>query len=311
MYKDTRLGGVEKWYNFLPSDVNMRIPTEVLESVCFLCVKENEKVQMAGTAFFIELIQDDFYFCYLFTAKHVIDEVKQLGYETIYARLNKVAGGVEYVELGDITKWISTEDIEMDIAFLPFSLNQNIYQAKTINTESIANEQIINSRAIGIGDELFSVGLFTKRKGSKQNIPIVRTGIISAMPIEPFFNEFGEECYLFLAELRSISGLSGCPVFVYIHKPSRLYVPDESEESRNDFEIYLLGILRGHWDDKHFKDTELLENKSEKLSEPLNTGIATITPAKYILDFLDSPPMAKLREDTIKRQRKEDAFTED
>jgi len=60
MYKDTRLGGVEKWYHIRPEDADMRIPDEVLKSVCFLCVKIAKgsnagKYQPIGTGFFVSV----------------------------------------------------------------------------------------------------------------------------------------------------------------------------------------------------------------------------------------------------------------
>lgn len=311
MYKDTRLGGVEKWYNFPPSDANMRIPNELLHSVCFLCVKYQEQYQAIGTAFFVKFSKDEFDFCHLFTAKHIIDEVKKQGYETLYARLNKYGTGVEYEKLGDINSWLLTEDIEVDIAFLPFLLDQSKFEAKTIPLEMIANENIMKTRAIGIGDDLFSIGLFTQRKGNKRNIPIVRTGIISAMPTEPLLSKFGDEIYFYLAELRSISGLSGSPVFVYLDK-TRIYIPNSPE--KNDFEFYLLGVMRGHWDAKNYNDIEPLGDESKQVIEPLNTGIAMITPASYILAFLESPQMVEWREKVVanyKKNETHDNFTED
>ena len=39
MYKDTRLGGTEKWYHSVPKDVNMRIRDDITKCVGFLCIK--------------------------------------------------------------------------------------------------------------------------------------------------------------------------------------------------------------------------------------------------------------------------------
>jgi hypothetical protein len=58
-----------------------------------------------------------------------------------------------------------------------------------------------------------------QRAGSTRNIPIVRTGVIAAMPAidEPFVRK-GEEYHAYLAEMRSIGGLSGSPVFVFLDR---------------------------------------------------------------------------------------------
>jgi hypothetical protein len=75
------------------------------------------------------------------------------------------------------------------------------------DTETIAHHDL------GVGDEVFITGLFTKVTETTKNIPIVRTGTVAMMPGEeiPFGNNLIEA---YLIESRSIGGLSGSPVFV-------------------------------------------------------------------------------------------------
>ena len=78
-----------------------------------------------------------------------------------------------------------------------------------------ADDVQIRSLNVGIGDELITVGLFTQRHGAQKKIPIVRSGIIAAMPDEPFEDQnTGKPYHAYLVEARSIGGLSGSPVFV-------------------------------------------------------------------------------------------------
>jgi hypothetical protein len=115
-----------------------------------------------------------------------------------------------------------------------------------IPMEMLADSQVLKSRGIGIGDELFAVGLFVQRAGSTRNIPIVRTGVIAAMPSkdEPFFRH-GGEYHAYLAEMRSIGGLSGSPVFVFLN---RIRTVDAGIPEGHDYGMFLLGLIRGHWD---------------------------------------------------------------
>lgn len=88
---------------------------------------------------------------------------------------------------------------------------------------ALADEADIEAHAIGIGDEVLMVGLFTKRYGYRKNIPIVRGGIISAMPEEPIEDQETGNLYdAYLIEIRSIGGLSGSPVIVFKDEIARL-----------------------------------------------------------------------------------------
>ena len=72
---------------------------------------------------------------------------------------------------------------------------------------------------IGIGSEVYFPGLFVHHHG--RNEPIVRGGIVSSMPTEPVLTEFGE-IHAYLAEARSVGGLSGSPVIVDNTTPFRI-----------------------------------------------------------------------------------------
>ena len=96
---------------------------------------------------------------------------------------------------------------------MPISIDYRHFDAKPLTIEAFATQEVITNQWIGLGDDIFVTGLFTARTGNNRNIPIVRTGIISSMPDEPIRDgEF--ECNAYLAELRSIGGISGSPVFV-------------------------------------------------------------------------------------------------
>ena len=58
----------------------------------------------------------------------------------------------------------------------------------------LSSMEVIKKESIGIGDEIFTVGLFNQKWGEEKNSPIMRTGIIAAMPDEPLqaFDDEGE-----------------------------------------------------------------------------------------------------------------------
>ena len=119
-----------------------------------------------------------------------------------------------------------------------------------IPEEIFATDKRIADYEIGLGDELVIVGLFTRFFGRTILTPIVRTGNIAMMPKEKLRGSlaFGEmEAYL--AEGRSIGGLSGSPVFVRNTVKLPLQTPDGKLAAMSGLgQSHLLGLVHGHWD---------------------------------------------------------------
>jgi len=107
---------------------------------------------------------------------------------------------------------------------------------------------LIEREGIGLGDDVFVVGLFSRRAGQARNIPIIRVGNIVAMPEEPIKTATGlQDAYLI--ELLSIGGLSGSPVFTYLGGIRRDSPVDrEITVTARAGAIHLLGLVHGHWD---------------------------------------------------------------
>jgi len=105
------------------------------------------------------------------------------------------------------------------------------------------------------------------------------------MPDEQLQDESSGQFYhAYLAEVRSIGGLSGSPVFIYRETPA------PNPDSRA-FMLYLLGMIRGHWD---YKRTAAMDFDDGEL-DAVNKGIAIITPAYEIMDVLNKEIFVKER----------------
>jgi hypothetical protein len=176
-----------------------------------------------------------------------------------------------------------------------------------------ATDDVIARQWIGLGDEVFVTGLFKGRVGEQRNIPIIRTGIISAMPDEPI-KSGNDEFNVYLLELRSISGISGSPVFVYLDRQRS--VPTLLPQNANSL-FYFLGVIRGHWklDKKKAEGKDVLSASDADVdldaplgynkAETLNLGIALATPAKDLWELIMTPPFVEQRSLMIqKRQSK-------
>ena len=179
----------------------------------------------------------------------------------------------------------------VDLALVPLAPPKP-YQYKHVGIDSFATASVVEEEGIGVGDALVVPGLFTPRAGTKRNLPIVRRGNLAAMPEEPFVDDYGQPYQAYLAELRSIGGLSGSPVFVFL-EPGRV-APGGSIVMGRKF--FLLGLIRGHWDlTLERADVQLTHEEVASL----NRGIAIVVPVTELCDLL-------MRDDLRKERRAEE-----
>jgi hypothetical protein len=135
---------------------------------------------------------------------------------------------------------------------------------------------------IGEGDDLFAVGLFAHHYGNKKNHPIIRTGNIAMMPDEPIpTSKFGD-MEVYLIESRSISGLSGSPVFVL-------------KQGGNKWAIHLLGLIHGHWDIDANAIIDTNTGDKSGIKAGVNVGIAMVAPAKKIIETIYQKALEDIR----------------
>jgi hypothetical protein len=255
-----------------------------------------------GTGFFVSVpgTSDSTRHMYLVTAKHVAVEAAQAGDGRVWIRYTSSAEGlgVEPVEIVS-DRWRFHTDPSVDVAVLhfdsyavvrkdPWSLPRPITLSAFLTTEKLKKYRV------GIGDELTVIGLFHQRPGIKPNIPVVRDGIISAMPGEPIPAKARDGLDLppfvaYLAELRSIRGLSGSPVFV------NLSLGRHADGAYNESgSLALIGVIRGHFETpRKLAAQDMTEDERDLLA--VNSGISTMTPISFVADILNSEEFMKER----------------
>jgi hypothetical protein len=271
----------------------MRIADEIIKSVGFVS-RDTDPLRYAGTAFVVQVPCDEKYgVLHIVTAKHVADAV---GSDFVIG-FNGKDGNPLFVKNGGVAwHFHPSEPDSVDVAVIPFaSARIREYDISPIPVQIFADEARINEYDIGLGDELFAVGLFTRYFGISTLIPIVRAGNIAMMPREPVpLGPFGlAEAYL--AEGRSIGGLSGSPVFCRnTVKMPGLNQLGQVKHVAGVGQIHLLGLVHGHW------DLPMSFSESERL-EAVNMGVSIVIPAKKILEILYSPALAQLRSEASQR----------
>ena len=229
-------------------------------------------------------------FChaYLITARHCIQRAKRYG--NLFLRLNTHSGSAELIDISNLG-WVYPNNEATDIAVSehPFEPDQAYFDAAPIPDDMFHEPELLKSTEVGIGDEIIIAGLFRERRGEQRNVPIVRSGILAAMPDEPLMdNDTGLPYDAYLAEVRSLGGLSGSPVVVACG-PARLM---QSGAIGIGLTFFLLGVIRGHWD---YQAPEMIPSfVGDDLSQ-VNMGIAIVTPFEEARRILYSEEFIKDR----------------
>jgi hypothetical protein len=288
------MGGKKQWVYGDPAEAMLRVPDEVKDCVCFLCIESADVAtgyKYGGTAFFIGVQSEQFpeigYF-HLVTARHCIEKAHQYG--DLLVRINTRDGQYEMIKIRG--EWIYSDKPGVDVAvMLVDDMISDRHKIRVLDDELMLTAEKIAQYRLGIGDDLFIAGLFTKKEGRHQNLPIVRIGTIAAMPTEPFIDASGEPYDAYLVEARSIGGLSGSPVFAYMEGRRRIEGGILGGVLGGD-EIHILGLVRAHWD--HKADASMLDYTGDEL-QSVNMGIAIVTPIQEVADVLNGEELTKQR----------------
>jgi hypothetical protein len=259
--------------------------------VVFLYFRKGGQLRPAGTAFFGGYPIPEHptrAITTLLTAQHVIAHIRIHSDDgVVLLRVNTTAGGVEWYETSE-GDWFH-DGSSTDCAVLLFrpSLESSDWAGWSLG--SVATDEVIERERIGVGDEVFVVGLFRHHIGRDRNEPIVRVGNIAAIPTDPIrLTHFGNMRAI-LIEARSIGGLSGSPVF--IHMGFARWREGQVMTAGTDSPFFLLGLMHGHWEALE-ADVDSIdasdESESYERGERLNTGIGVVVPANEIMAMLES-----------------------
>jgi len=267
-----------------------------------------------GTAFLGGNIMDSELFQTIITARHVID---LFGDNDIHIRINKLDGSFHT----ETTKkqWWYSPVADADLAICPGRFHPSQFDILHVDLDHIVDSTNISELEIGLGEDIFICGMYLSRIGESRNLPIVRSGTIAAMPSERIRTSYGYH-HAFLIEARSTGGLSGSPCFFQL--PPFRFVNANLRTAANRFAQYFMGMVLGH--NKLTFPPEVIpflppdersgeEKKEDEVerSLPLNTGIAIVLPASYILEAVTDGDFVQMRREAIERRRRRSGYTPD
>jgi hypothetical protein len=214
----------------------------------------------------------NFCFSYLATNEHVIRN-----HHEICVRVNTLSGGFTIATFA-ASRFVIDKEFDIAVAPFPVQSEMDIY---FVNLEELIDDWRgdDNKLKIGPGDELVMIsriiGLKTRYK--TKNLPVLRFGNVSLCP----------ECEekFFIAEMRSVAGHSGSPVFVYNH-PSPVGLRPSGLELTG-----MLGMNRGHLPnyDPVMKAEDVLQGRRDQRPTHVvatNMSMSQIIPAWKIKELL-------------------------
>ncbi|MDE2031042.1 MAG: hypothetical protein KGI58_02145 [Patescibacteria group bacterium] len=280
----------------------MWIPDEMKKCVAFLCIKNKEGViTPGGTGFFISVASktnSNRIYTYFVTARH---NIIAIGQKDFWLRINSKDGKLLELPGNSNVKWFYNPNHEQnpaDVALMRFPIFENKIDALAVPPPMYEKtEELINSGELGIGNEVFITGLFTRLSGKQENLPIIRMGNIAMIPNEKVPTKDFGNMDAYLIEARSIGGVSGSPVFFC--KPQQTnkgFIPG--------VEFYLGGLIHGHWDTLEENIDSFLATEDAKESKNINMGIAIVTPIAKIIETLNCEELMQERVENDKLMEK-------
>jgi hypothetical protein len=287
----------------------MLVPDDVLKNVLFIGTKHDGTFRPRGTGFIVIYEEHGHQFMHLVTAEHVIFNMIQRGSE-IWCRANLINGDAQEFFVGK-DGWRFHPDHSTDVAVCPF--NPKVYDIDYVSFavnghQSVAGTaDILRREKIGLGEEVFIVGLFRDHHGVNRNIPIIRVGNIAMLQGEPVFTKYVGYTDAYLIEARSIGGVSGSPVFISM-PPFR--VVDGAVVATEGLQYYLLGLVHGHFDVRSINEDTVVDIDTADRGS-INTGVGIVIPVEKILETLRHPDLMSLRQQRADKFRNAKGATPD
>jgi Trypsin-like peptidase domain len=262
--------------------------------------------ECGGTAFLVTMKPQGFSknFTYVVTNRHLVEK-----YGAKFIRINLRDKTKDHdVIRGD---WIyhhppgKPSERGDDLAACEFFQSIAEYEFVPIGLNAFVTRQLIDDLQIGIGEELYMVGRFANHGGTKRNLPTLRFGTIAMMPEEPIMDDkYPQET--FLAEIHTVPGYSGSPVFVHVpaDRLKRLHIFPSKEDAdwakKTGAIEKLLGIewcrVRG--------DEKVMRFDDHEHTVIMPSGMSGVIPAWKIAELLDQSEFQVNREKLEKEPTK-------
>ena len=194
-----------------------RIPDEFIGCVFFLYPSRaaaHAGDKQGATGFFVGIDwenNDQRRHVYAVTNKHCIVACR----DAVVIRATRTDGVLDFIETMPVDWYPSPAH---DISVIPISpekaaLFQNVSDGLFVSQDNFTDDEA-QPTCLGPGDKVFMIGRFISHDGKTENHPSARFGNIS-MNAAPLSHPGGYDQESIAVDMRSISGYSGSPTFVY------------------------------------------------------------------------------------------------
>ncbi len=272
-----------------------RIPDKFLGCVAYIYPsrKDAEEGNKRGaTGFFVGLDwtnNPSRRHVYAVTNNHVIAKC----WGKVVVRATRLDGTLEFIER-DPSDWHPS--LMHDISVLPIepskaALLQYVSDGLFVSPENF-KESIEGATCLGPGDEVFMIGRFISHDGKVKNHPSTRFGNLSMLPA-PIKNEYGLDQESFAVDMRSISGYSGSPAFIFWEFGGG-HLQGVNRTFDKSF-FALLGVDWGHIPLRLLVLDENGKSSPEKFYVKSHTSMCGVVPAWHLRDLLNSAGLQEQR----------------
>ena len=271
----------------------MRLPDRILQTACLLGYKK-ETPQYAGSGFVVAAPgAHSNSHLYVVTAKHLADRMECC---PIIMGFSHRDGSKALVEADDV-HWYAhpTEAGAVDVAVTPFvPAQRDLLDLEPIPEHLFSSNDSIRRASIGAGDEITAVGMFTRFSHEDRHMPIVRTGNLAMLPTMRIPVKNFEPMEAYVAE---IEGLSGSPIWM---RPTSSFNAGQKHGGKEkqsaplnaDTDMIFLGLLHGRWEIAE----RAMQGLSAQYTKNMTSGMSIIVPAHKILEVINQPELAAMRE---------------
>lgn len=282
----------------------VRVHSDIPKTVVFIGVERDGRFLPVGTGFIGTYpAYEDQSFYFLITADHVVEMI--VG-DSMWIRVNRRDGGCSTIRIPKSDRDICYKN---DISVSGFDPDHNLFDFKSVRLDREHLEAQRKKWEWDIGDEVAVVGLYGSHFGQLKNVPITRIGHIALMPGEPVISYRGE-LPAYLVEGKSISGLSGSPVFL---NAPMWRIKDEKIAFLPKELIFPIGMVLGYHSVESNEDQiPVPAIQGDPIEQgPLvdrNTGLTTVVPIERVTEMLEMPGIQAKMKAAIEDFRKAKGF---
>lgn len=247
------------------------------------CLDANSNVYSIGTGFLLSRpVGDDIYKLYLVSNKHVLSTAQSIKITfTIKNNGNPEIGNIIQLPIINIQdKVVGHPNHKVDVAALEctglFNMFQDKLYCKYVSYDMLAD---FTEKELTVAENVYFVGYPDDRYDATNNLPLIRTGLISS---HPKYDYNGDP--VFVIDAQVFPGSSGSPVYIDLtyenFKNGQIVIGQRK--------IKLLGIVA---------QTMIRNNQLQAVSTPVSfvtqevLGLGIVFKATTIKELIDSMPI--------------------